>query len=84
MIIMLAQLGWDSELGNNESSYRPRLHSTKTMVLMNLVSPNLDNKPFMNSFSHPCCQKKLSVVNSCQSAVKVYLQILLNQAQYLD
>ena len=55
----------------NESSNRPKIISTKIMVLINLNSWNLDNKPFMNSFSHPCCQKKIiscqQLSISCQS-----------------
>ena len=41
----------------NEFSYRPRLISIKTMVLINLAS-NFEYKRIMNSFFHPCCQKR--------------------------
>ena len=38
----------------SESSYRPNLISTKTMILINVSSWNFDYKPIMSSFSHPC------------------------------
>ena len=48
------------------------------MVLINLAPRNFKYKPIMDGTYHPSCQKISSAVNSCQSAVKLDLQNLLN------
>ena len=48
------------------------------MVLINLAQRNFKYKPIMDGTYHPSCKKNSSAVNSCQSAVKLYLKKWLN------